>query len=46
MCAIRVWDVCAWCARDGRYGVCSGGVCEWCGMVKVHVCAGGLGQGL
>ncbi len=37
MCAIRVWDVCAWCARDGRYGVFSGGVCQWCGMEKVHV---------
>ncbi len=22
---------------DGRYGVCSGGVCQWCSVVKVHV---------
>ena len=37
MYVIGVWDVCAWRARDGRYGVCGWGVCEWCGMVKVHV---------
>ena len=32
MCVIGVWDVCAWCARDGRYVVCSGGVCQLCSV--------------
>ncbi len=37
VCDRGVGCVCAWCVCDGRYGVYRGGVCQWCGMVKVHV---------